>query len=205
MTKKFTLSIFAAAAAIGLFSCDNGAMRLSRDIEGSWSGAPEKLVQSGSSEATVIETYDFLGNDSINGGNIIINSILSVTGQITGSEAIVQPFSLTASGSATISGTWRAIDDDEISIALDPRTLQVNVDPDAIVLSSNILSGTEAPSVDSIAPGIAAQIRSQMSQALEMRYLTIKHLDDVKIKDNILKYEIADIDYLLQRQGIPVK
>lgn len=205
MIQKLTLSLVAAAATIGLFSCDNGATRLSKEIEGSWSGTPEKLVQSGSSEATVIETYDFLGNDSINGGNIIINSIISVTGSISGSEAIVQPFSLTASGSATISGTWRAIDDDEISIALDSRTLQVKVDPDAVVLSSNIISGSEAPSVDSIAPGIANQIRTQLSKALEIRYLTIKHLDDVKIKDNILKYEIADIDYLMQRQGIPVK
>ena len=108
-----------AMAAIGFQSCDDTA-RLIKDVTGTWSGAPEKLVDNSASSATIIDTYTFTAIPDTKGGNVTITSLISVTGQIDGAQAIVQPFSLSASGTASIQGTWTAIDDDEIALSLEP-------------------------------------------------------------------------------------
>lgn len=187
-------------AAIGFQSCDDTA-RLIKDVTGTWSGAPEKLVDNSASSATIIDTYTFTAIPDTKGGNVTITSLISVTGQIDGAQAIVQPFSLSASGTASIQGTWTAIDDDEIALSLEPKTLDVNIDPQAVVLSSSLLSGNTSAAVDSMKPALVQTIKAQVQQAVTARYLSMKHLDDVDVKGSILKYEIGKHHYTMSRQG----
>ena len=187
-------------AAIGFQSCDDTA-RLIKDVTGTWSGAPEKLVDNSASSATIIDTYTFTAIPDTKGGNVTITSLISVTGQIDGAQAIVQPFSLSASGTASIQGTWAAIDDDEIALSLEPKTLDVNIDPQAVVLSSSLLSGNTSAAVDSMKPALVQTIKAQVQQAVTARYLSMKHLDDVDVKGSILKYEIGKHHYTMSRQG----
>lgn len=205
MLKRLTYIAAFIAALILASSCANETARLARDLQGSWSGAPERMTGGPAAETTLIETIDFMGSDSVSGGNIIVNAMISMTGAVSGSDAIVEPVSLTAAASATISGVWRAIDDDEVSVTLDPRTLDVNVDPKTVLLSTNVLTGAEAPALDSITPGVTAMIKSRIASSLQMKYLAMKYLDDVKIKDNILRFEVGGVDYTFQRQGIALK
>lgn len=189
-----------AMAAIGFQSCDDTA-RLIKDVTGTWSGAPEKLVDNSASSATIIDTYTFTAIPDTKGGNVTITSLISVTGQIDGAQAIVQPFSLSASGTASIQGTWTAIDDDEIALSLEPKTLDVNIDPQAVVLSSSLLSGNTSAAVDSMKPALVQTIKAQVQQAVTARYLSMKHLDDIDVKGAILKYEIGKHHYTMSRQG----
>lgn len=40
-----------------------------------------------------------------------------------------------------------------------------------------------------------------MKRALAMRYASIRHLDDVKVKGPLLKFEIGKMDCVFTRQG----
>lgn len=197
--KKFLLGLL-AVSALGLQSCDDSA-KLAENIEGTWSGAPEHLIDTSASSASIIDTYTFTHTPDTKGGNITITSVISVTGQIDGSQAIVQPFSLSASGTASVQGTWEAIDDDEIAVAIDPKTLNVAIDPDAVVLSSSMLTGNTSAAVDSMKPALVNTIKAQVQQAVGNRYLSLKRLDDVEVKGPMLKYEIGKQHYTMSRQG----
>lgn len=197
--RKILLGLL-AVTALGLQSCDDSA-KLAENLEGTWSGAPERLIDTSASSASVIDTYTFTHTPDTKGGNITITSVISVTGQIDGSQAIVQPFSLSASGTASVQGTWEAIDDDEIAISIDPKTLNVNIDPDAVVLSSSLLSGNTSAAVDSMKPALVNTIKAQVKEAVGNRYLSLKHIEDIDIKGSILKYEIGKQHYTMSRQG----
>ena len=72
-----------------------------------------------------------------------------------------------------------------------------------MVLTTNLLTGAEAPSTESLRPQMAEAIRSNLSHVLAMRYLSYRKLDDVKVKDKgaMLKFEVGKQDYILSRQG----
>lgn len=197
--KKLFLMGAIALASLGLCSCDE-ASKLAEKVDGTWAGAPERLIDSQASSATTLDTYTFTRDGESRGGKLRVVSLVSTTGSIMGSAAIVQPFSLTAAATAQIDGTWLAIDDDEIQVNLDLRTLQVNVDPDAVVLSSQMLTGATSSAVDSLKPSLVNTIDAQVRQAISNRYLGIKKLDDVEVKGNLLEMEIGHNKYVLNRQ-----
>lgn len=198
---KQTVLGFAAVCAM-LFSSCNEEAKLARDIEGTWSGAPEVFVNDASSRSTIIETFTF-ERDTTKSGTVMIGALVSSTGAVQGTDAIVQPFSVSAAAKSTISGRWQVIDDDELVLTLDPSTMKVEVDPSAVVLTTNLLTGAEAPSTESLRPQMAEAIRSNLSHVLAMRYLSYRKLDDVKVKDKgtMLKFEVGKQDYILSRQG----
>lgn len=199
MMKLSTILTLAAAAVLA--SCNEGS-RLASAIEGTWSSAPEHLSDNTAASATTIDTYTFEideGNDK--GGVLMISSLVSTTGQISGSDAIVQPFSLSAASTATVNGTWEAVDDDEINVSVDMSTLQVNVDPDAVVLSTSVLTGDNYNSVDSMKPALVNSIKAQVTKAITMRYASIKRIDDIDIKGDVMQWEINDVKSSLSRQG----
>lgn len=197
------IGLMAAAALAGVFmmtSCD-GASKLSENISGTWSGAPIHLIDNSASSASTIDTYTFTRDEKSNGGNLIVTSLISVTGSINGSGAIVQPFSLSAAATASIQGRWNVVDDDEISVSLELKTLQVNVDPSAVVLSAAMLNGSTMASVDSMKPALVNSIGAQLRQAVSNRYLGIKKIDDIEIKGSLMEWEINKSKETLSRQG----
>lgn len=198
--KAIALLFTALATSLCIQSCSESA-RLAGKVEGSWSGAPERLADNQSGSATVVESFTFMPNEAIkHGGNISISSMVSVTGAIDASQGVEQPFSLSAAASATVSGTWQAIDDDEIAFNIDISTLNVDVDPEAVALSMNMLSSNTSAATDSLKPQVAQHVKNLVTIALQNKYMAFKHIDDVKLKGNTLKYEIADHDYVMSRQ-----
>ncbi|MCM1111094.1 MAG: hypothetical protein NC336_07800 [Clostridium sp.] len=197
--KKLILGL-AAATAVALVSCDESS-RLASRIEGTWSGSPERIIDNEASTANIIETYEFVRNPGTNGGDVRLTALVSVTGQITGGEGIIQPFSLSAAGVAAISGSWQADGDDDINLAWNDSTLTVSVDPSAVTLSMDMLTGESTPTVDSLKPQLAESIRRQTRQALEYKFLGTRRISDIKIKDNRMKCEINDVDLWFDRQG----
>lgn len=167
-------------------------------------GTPENISDNTAVTATILETLDITADDSAvakgsHGGVITISGMLSATTQFVGDD--VEPLSLTASAKSLISGTWTAIDDDEVAVILDLSTLTVNVDPDAVSINNSILNGKAAPQLETMKPAVAATVAESMKRALSTRYTTIRRLDDVKVKGPLMKFEIGKTDYVFTRQG----
>lgn len=204
--KKLSYLIGAAFCCVGLLSSCSGASSLSKKVEGSWAGVPERLFDAEASSATIIETFTYTLSDSVdNGGNVTLTSLVSVTGAITGAEGITQPVSLTASGSATILGKWTAVSGDKIEISLDTTTMTVNVDPDAVVVSTNVLSdspNSDSASLTGMKPQLAQSISAQLRKAVSERYGDSMTLSDVSVDDDNarMKFKVNKITYTLSRQ-----
>lgn len=197
---KHLIIAAAALCALGLNSC-NEASRLAKNIEGTWSGAPERLIDDPTGTATVIESTTFAVDSTGKGGDMIIVGLVSATGQMQGSPAIIQPISISAAAKAEVLGKWQAIDDDEIQVAIDARTLTVSIDPEGVVLTTNMLDGDAQANVASIKPQLAEAVKRQVTNALQMRYASIKKIDDIDIKGNVMDYEINHREYTASRQG----
>lgn len=197
---KHLIIAAAALCALGLSSC-NEASKLAKNIEGTWSGAPERLIDDPTGTATVIESTTFAVDSTGKGGDMIIVGLVSATGQMQGSTAIIQPISISAAAKAEVLGKWQAIDDDEIQVAIDARTLTVSIDPEGVVLTTNMLDGDAQANVASIKPQLAEAVKQQVTNALQMRYASIKKIDDIDIKGNVMDYEINHREYTASRQG----
>lgn len=199
--KQIIIAAVAAVATLGFTSCGESA-KLATEVEGTWSTAPSHLVDNTASSATTIDTYTFLrSDDKAAGGTVDITSLISTTAQINGTGAVIQPFSLSAASTATVSGTWQAVSDDAIDVSVDISTLKVNVDPDAVVLSSSILTGDNYNSVDSMKPALVSSIRAQVTQAITARYLSIGKIKDVKVKGDVMDWKVAGDNITLSRQN----
>lgn len=195
--KKFYY-LFIGLMAVAFGSCDENA-RLAREIQGTWTGTPERLNDAENVTSTIVETYTFTPdevNPKAKNGNV------TITGNVSSNIPVaVSPVSISAAATTSIQGTWTVIDDDEIVLVLDPKSLQVKVDPEAVTVSNDIFTDQNIPQVDSLRREVTANIAAQLRRDAEIHYMSVRQLDDVKIKGPILKFEIADIEYVLTRQG----
>ncbi|MDE6495071.1 MAG: hypothetical protein K2L30_02400 [Duncaniella sp.] len=195
--KKFYY-LFIGLMAVAFGSCDENA-RLAREIQGTWTGTPERLNDAENVTSTIVETYTFTPdevNPKAKNGNV------TITGNVSSNIPVaVSPVSISAAATTSIQGTWTVIDDDEIALVLDPKSLQVKVDPEAVTVSNDIFTDQNIPQVDSLRREVTANIAAQLRRDAEMHYMSVRQLDDVKIKGPILKFEISDIEYVLTRQG----
>lgn len=195
--KKFYY-LFIGLMAVAFGSCDENA-RLAREIQGTWTGTPERLNDAENVTSTIVETYTFTPdevNPKAKNGNV------TITGNVSSNVPVaVSPVSISAAATTSIQGTWTVIDDDEIALVLDPKSLQVKVDPEAVSVSNDIFTDQNIPQVDSLRREVTANIAAQLRRDAEIHYMSVRQLDDVKIKGPILKFEIADIEYVLTRQG----
>ncbi len=202
--KKFITSA-CLFAALALVSCNDNA-RLASQVQGAWTGTPENFTDNSVVTATILETFDFLSDGTVvakgsHGGSVVIVGMISASTQVVADAGLVEPLSLTATAKSNISGTWTVIDDDEIALSLNPQSLTIDVDPSTLVVEGNVLTGSDTPKIDSIRPSVAATIGASMKRALENRYASFRHLDDVKVKGPLLKFEIGKMDCVFTRQG----
>ena len=192
-------------AALALVSCNDNA-RLASEVQGAWTGTPENFTDNSVVTATILETFDFVSDGTViakgsHGGSVVIVGMITASTQVVADAGLVEPLSLTATAKSTISGTWTVIDDDEIALSLNLQSLAMDVDPSTLVVEGNVLTGNDTPKIDSIRPSVAATIGASMKRALENRYASFRHLDDVKVKGPLLKFEIGKMDCVFTRQG----
>lgn len=196
MMKTKYLLFSATMIAMGLTAC-NPESRLAKDLEGSWTGAPEKLVDESNASATYIPVFTFVKSEKEAGGTVTIDALISTAGSsLSGSIGQV---SLSASGRASVNGKWRATDDDEIFITLEPSSLEVSVDPDAVEMSVSPLSDTPQPAVDSLKPAMIPVVRTMMTTAMQRKFVELNRIDDIKIRNDIMTCEIGKRDLSFHR------
>ncbi|MDE5829900.1 MAG: hypothetical protein K2H48_07950 [Duncaniella sp.] len=188
-----------AAVVLGLtmVSCDT-ATSLAKDLNGTWAGGVDRILGD-ALNSDVFSTYTFTYDaaSAMAGGNIVINATLA--GNYNDNVVVGETpsnVSVTVAGTSSISGTWTAIDDDEIVITLNPSTLKVSLDPAAQTLTSSAVLTAEA--IDTLKPNLLSMIKDRMAYDLRIKYSSPIHMDDVKVKGGkTLEYEVNDIDYTL--------
>lgn len=199
--KLYYIMILLAGAVLG--SC-SGNQKLAEEIAGSWAGTPEKFTDTQAFSATIIENYTFTrdkaDDDKHPGGPLNITGMISAMSQVAPTGGLVQPITLSASATVTVAGTWSVIDDDEVAVVMDTKSLQVNVDPQAVVVTENVLSDQGTPEMATLKQQISQNIAARLRQEMSTRFGALRHLDDVEIKGDMLKFEIGKTDYTLARQ-----
>lgn len=193
------------AVTLSLSSCNENA-RLAKELHGTWAGTPENVTDNTAITATLMETYTFTdAADTLAkgayGGDITVTGLISCSTQILGDSTLAEPMTLNASAVSNISGTWTVIDDDEVSIMLNPESLVVNMDPDAVKVANNVVTNNDTPVIDSLKTGISNTLLEGIRHTLTMRYASVRQLDDIKIKGPLMKFEIGKTDYVFTRQG----
>lgn len=203
MINNMKTSVLIAALAIAsvMTSCTSDETRLAKNIQGTWSGASQRIDNGFESTSSYIPIVTFIKDVDRDGGTVTIDAMVSMTSAAQGTDRIMTPITVTAAANATIKGTWRATDDDEIYITLEPGTMVVNIDPSGVVLNENVIDGATESEADSIAPGAVASIKRTMTGMLHRTFLDIHKIDDIKIKNDIMECEIDDKEMSFMRMG----
>ncbi len=198
--------IFAAAAlvvlAVGMTSC-NEEEKLAKEVAGTWSTEQQTFFNNDQGQASGGDVFTFEVDPAAKTGGIV--NVASSISLSRGADALTpanEPYSLSVAAMASVSGRWTAVDDDEIRIDFDANSLKVSVDPEAVALVANPLSGASQADVDSLRPQMAQFYQTELTNAMRVRYSTFTKLDDVKVRNSgqTLKFEAVKTDYVLQRR-----
>ena len=198
--------ILIAATLASLSSCSS-----KDDIEGTWTGTPQKMAAAGSDGVTgplvnsrVITTLTFTpeSNDSID-GTVQFSSTVSAQDEINENNGVSLdvPYEVSVSAITTATGTYKFVDDDDIAIFLDDNSIEVSMDPEAVKFTSNVADGRQHPEIENLRTGQFWRFKTDILSNMRQEYLRYHRLSDVKVKDNILSVAIDDHDYSFRRAG----
>ncbi|MDE5625179.1 MAG: hypothetical protein K2I61_02540 [Muribaculaceae bacterium] len=203
---KSILPVLAAGALFMLVSCDS-RQKLSEDLQGVWAGTPEQLTNSGAARATMVRMMEFTSTGNAGEGNVTLTAYITVENTMPANDSIVTPLTISASGTATITGLYQAKDDDDMLLNLDASSLTVNVDPKGVELSYDVLSGQSGSHLASLRPAAAMLASQQIDHAARNVFFNLTEIEDIKINNNMLKCEMAHKDLTFRRQpaGVAVE
>lgn len=202
MKKMIMMSVALAAASLLFSSCDNKE-KLSKALNGVWAGAPEQITDTGAAKASMIRSFEFTPTGNSGEGNVTMTVFITVENTMPASDSIVTPLTITATGSATLTGVYQATNDDEIKVNLDASLPTVDVDPDAVQLNYNVLTDASASNVTALKSGAEILVRQQVSHAAQKVFSDLTEIDDIKISRNLMSCEINHKDLTFRRQGVP--
>lgn len=190
MRFKSLFLILLASSATLFISCERRP-----DVTGVWSGMPTRInTVSAASDATAQYSFAF-GSTDKNGGDISISALIDANQPVSASVLTTDvPYEVSVASTATINGSWRYEDDDDIIIALDPSTLNVRVDPHGVTFSTDILTATQQPQLDSLTATTAAAWQVSLTKAMTEEFRKFNKISDIKIHNGIMSCEIDDRD-----------
>lgn len=188
---KNSLFKFSLIAVIGGFAalagCQTASM-LSKKVEGDWSATPIRFDKKTGIDGTFTPIFRFERQGDSRGGDLTVSADLSVTLPVNapidslGTTAV----SATAAGSATVRGTWRATDDDEIDLTYDMSTLVVNFDPAVQFELANIWASADVPTERTVPDAVKNAFIKQMTDGMTFALQKLDEIDDIHIKDNLM-------------------
>ena len=199
--KKVLIALCCMGAMLTVVSSCDSKGRLAEAVEGEWTGNPERLLDTGAASATMVRMMEFSPGEVATEGTITMTAIITVENTMQFNESVVTPLTITATGTATITGTYQVRDHDDILVGLDATSLSVSVDPDAVQLNYNILSEDSAPMVEKLKPGAAVLATQQINRAAQNAFANITEIEDIHIKNNTMRCEIGDLDIAFSRAG----
>ena len=199
--KKVLIALCCMGAGLTVVSSCDSKGRLAEAVEGEWTGNPERLLDTGAASATMVRMMEFSPGEVATEGTITMTAVITVENTMQFNESVVTPLTITATGTATITGTYQVRDHDDILVGLDATSLSVSVDPDAVQLNYNIISEDSAPMVEKLKPGAAVLATQQINRAAQNAFANITEIEDIHIKNNTMRCEIGDHDIAFSRAG----
>lgn len=202
MNKIFIRGMLTALAILSIFaisSCDS-KQKLSKDLNGIWAGQEEKLTDTGAARASMVRMLQFTPTGTSGEGNFTMTAYITVENTMPANDSIVTPMTITASGTATITGVYQAKEDDELIINLDPSSLSIDVDPEAVQMNYNVLTTQNASELETLKPAAAVLVNQQIEKAARSVFANITEIDDIHISNAMLKCEIGHSDLTFRRQ-----
>lgn len=199
--KKTLLAAFLVASSMSIFTSCNEKSRLADNITGSWTGQAERVeVPDSKTTTTVTRSFIFTTDDtSSTGGDISATALFSVESGTQLEAAGTQPIAVTVNGSATITGHWEAIDDDEVMVSFDPNSLKIDINPNEVVLEYNIATEESSPIEEATSTQVAQAVTKSIKPLLQQRVFNYSKIKDIKIKGVLMSCELDKKDYTLRR------
>lgn len=196
-TAILALALMGAAAITG---CDSKS-KLAQEIQGEWSSTPELLVNTGAARASLVRVMEFNRTGDSTEGTVTMTALITVDNAIPANDSIVTPLTITASGTATITGVYTVRDDDEINVNLDATSLTIAVDPEAVKLSYDIIDGNSGSSLEALRPGAMRLAQQQINRAAQEVFINLDEIDDIRIDNNLMSCEIGhkDLNFKLDK------
>lgn len=192
--KKLIIALcsFAIGAAI-VTSCDSKA-KLAESVQGVWTGNPERVLDTGAASATMVRVLEFTRGAEATEGTVVMTAMITVENTMQFNDSLVTPLTISASGTATITGTYQVRSDDDIMVSLDATSLNVAVDPQAVQVDYNLLTEDSRPMVEKLKPGATILATQQINRAAQNVFANITEIEDVHVKKNIMTCEIGPKD-----------
>ena len=193
-------------AAIALVA---GACSHRADIIGAWPSTPVRVADdiAVADDATSVLSIDFNAPKGAKSGTVTLSTVIEATQPVQAGTLVgfADPYEVSVTGTASISGRWsyEDSDDDDILLFLDNSTMQVNVDPNGVTFSQNLLTGAQQPMVDSLTSVTADRWRTAIRTAAAKQFFSFTKLDDVKVVNDILSCEAGKKDLTFHRAGTP--
>lgn len=189
-------------AAIALVA---GACSHRADINGAWTSTPVRVADdiAVADDATSVLSIDFNAPKGAKSGTVTLSTVIEATQPVQAGTLVgfADPYEVSVTGTASISGRWsyEDSDDDDILLFLDNSTMQVNVDPNGVTFSQNLLTGAQQPMVDSLTSVTADRWRTAIRTAAAKQFFSFTKLDDVKVVNDILSCEAGKKDLTFHR------
>lgn len=194
--------ILLAGASIAIVAGCNRNVSLS----GSWTSTPQHIDNLATENPvgkqvsnSIVSTFGFYPDSSdTNHGNVTITSNISVVDALDANPEIVMPYQITVSATSQISGTYN-VKGHDVLLYFDKNTLVVNIDPDALEYASDIISGEQAPQIDSLRPSLANSYKNMLTPVLQKYYSQYSSLKNVSVNNDILKFKANKNNIVLQK------
>ncbi len=184
--------LFAAAAVTACGSKE----KLADAVQGTWTSVPQKIEVASQYEADVVKVYELLPD-----GQAIISAMISTEKSLPGTDEMIEPVSLNAAATATMSGTYEAVSDSEIRIKLDPKSLKMNVDPKAVSFMYDGLTSQEAPEVTALSATYARQLTDELTPVISADFFGAATLSGIKINGDKMTCRIDGTTVTLHREN----
>lgn len=213
MKATATISFAAAGvAALGVLCSCSPKERLANGLEGRWEGTPVKISDAtppASGKAShdfkwptvaqgttvwMAPNLEFHRDLSKEGGTLDFSAEFKITREVE-SETLKTPVLATAHLNATATATWTALDDDEVSVTFDPKTITVTLDPANVELSFAHVTDRSDKELEELKERVGESLEKRLTSQVSEILLEIKEFDDVEAIGSTLTFEIGDRDF----------
>ena len=165
---------------------------------GSWlSSAPTEYnsPMPQNSSVSFITGIDFQQGENSTSGPLVLTSLIDISQQLPADSLVIaEPYDVSIAASTSLKGTWTMMDDDEIAIAVDFNTFQVNVDKNGVTFSQNILTRADAATVDSLTQVSINSWKKEITRAWKHELSRMQRFEDVEVSRdrNMLTFEVEN-------------
>lgn len=203
--KIFNFITFVVLASVALFSCESSS-HLASEIEGEWNGVPERVTETDLSFVSLTPSYEFIRNSGAesdkDAGTVILTAQIDAKIPAEGFQADSfgeAPVSFSVAAISTVKGTWKAIDNDELTVRFMPSSILTSIDSKAVCEYTGVISTTDKAETVELPHKTLDTIERQINATITAYVSAISKLDDIRVKDRVMKLEIGNKDYILTK------